>query len=95
MHARFSPRSLNDLHQIRQYIAKDNEAAADRIVMRIFMSVEQMESFPFLGAPGRMDNTRELLVPGTKYLMVYSLPDEYHIDIERILHSARQFPPTD
>lgn len=40
-----------------------------------------------------MPQTRELSVPRTPYIMVYTLPDEFHIDIETIIHMRQQFPP--
>ncbi len=40
-----------------------------------------------------MEGTRELIMRGMPYYAVYSLPDEYHIDIERVLHGAQIWPP--
>lgn len=48
--------------------------------------------FPFLGRVGQLDGTREMTVPRTEYRIVYTLPDDYHIDVERVLHAKLKYP---
>ena len=93
MHVRLSDKAEADLEQIHSYIAERNKAAADRIVDTLLATAYQLESFPLLGRPGREPDTRELSVPRTPYFIVYTLPDEYHLDIEAFIHERQQFPP--
>ena len=93
MHVRFSPTAEADLDAIHDYIAEENAIAALRIVDALLLAADQLGAFPFLGRPGRVDGTRELIVPRTPYMMVYTLPDIYHVDIETIVHTRRQWPP--
>lgn len=93
MHVRFSRTAEADLDAIHDYIAEHNQGAARRIVDALILAADQLGSFPFLGRPGRVDGTRELTVPRTPYIMIYTLPDAYHVDIETIIHTRRQWPP--
>ncbi len=93
MHIRFSPDARADLNHIRNHIALQSERSAERVIHAILHAVSYLEKFPFLGRGGRVDGTRELSVQRYPYIIVYTLPDQYHVDIERVLHSRQQFPP--
>lgn len=95
MHARFSRLARADLRSIHSYLVERNPDAAVRVIDRIMIGAATLESFPLLGRPGRVEATRELIVRGLPYIVVYSLPDEYHIDIERVLHGAQLWPPVE
>lgn len=95
MHVRFSPRAKADLRSIYSCIAQQNPSAAVRVVDRVLIAISHLETFPLLGRTGRVYGTRELVMRGLPYYAVYSLPDEYHIDVERVLHGARMWPPED
>jgi toxin ParE1/3/4 len=51
-----------------------------------------LEDFPQLGHPGSVDGTRELLVRGLPYLVVYALTSADYIDIVAIVHARRNYP---
>jgi plasmid stabilization system protein ParE len=62
----WSPEAIQDLISIRAYIAEENPAAARRIVLRILHDVEHLlPDNPQMGRPGRVPETRELVVPRT------------------------------
>ena len=44
-----------------------------------------------MGRQGRIDNTRELVIGNTPYIVIYRIKNDA-IEILRILHSARKFP---
>lgn len=92
MHVRFSDEASGDLQRIRDYIAGRNPTAAQRVVDTILITAYQLESFPFLGRHGRVPSTREISIPKYPYFIVYTLPDEYHIDIEAIFHTSQLYP---
>ncbi|MEO1151004.1 MAG: type II toxin-antitoxin system RelE/ParE family toxin [Pseudomonadota bacterium] len=92
MHIRFADDARADIHSIRDYLHPKNPAACERVLITIFATIDQLENFPFLGRPGRVEDTRELSVTRYPFVIVYTLPDDYHIDIERILHTSRQYP---
>ena len=44
-----------------------------------------------MGRPGRVPGTRELVIPGTPYIVPYRVQGEA-IQILRVYHSARRWP---
>lgn len=95
MHVRFSNSAEADLDQIHDYIAARNKQAAIRVVVAITSLCDQLGNFPFLGREGRVEGTREISVPRTPYFIVYVISDEYHLDIEAIIHERLQYPEED
>ncbi len=93
MHARLTQDAEADLDAILVYLEPRNPQGLQRILSAIFTTIAQLENFPFLGRDGRVDGTREIIVPRTPFIIVYSLADEYYIDIDRIFHGRQQYPP--
>jgi toxin ParE1/3/4 len=63
------------------------------VLTAIFTVAEQLESFPLMGRVGEVEGTREITVPRTPFRLIYTLDEPYFIDIVRVLHGARQYPP--
>ncbi len=63
MKLRYTRRAKTDLSEIFDYIAQDNPHAAARIVSKIRNSLSGLTANPSLGRPGRIDDTRELVIP--------------------------------
>ncbi len=91
MEVTWRPIALEDLAEVRDYIARDNPAAADRVVLAIRTAVARLANFPHLGRPGRVDRTRELVVTGTPYIAAYAVVGG-QVMILSVLHSARKWP---
>lgn len=88
----WSPEALQDLSDIRAFIAQDNPGAAKNIVARIVTLVnEQLPVNPEIGRTGRVAGTRELVIASTPFVVPYRIRDE-HIDILRVYHAARMWP---
>jgi len=83
--------ALNDLISAGEYIAKDNPGAAKRMADRVQEAVENLIDNPSIGKPGRLERTREFVVTGTPFIVVYWLK-EGTIQILRILHHAQKWP---
>ena len=79
-----------DLDRIVDYIAKDNPMAAVNIWDEIESQVERLRDFPRSGRAGRMPETRELVVTGTPFIVVYIVGDD--VDLIRVLHGAQKWP---
>ena len=69
----WSPRGVEHLAHLRSYIARDNPKAANQIAGTLLDAVERLAELPNLGRPGRVAGTRELVVPGTPYVIPYRL----------------------
>lgn len=79
-----------DLEALTDYIAEDNPTKALEIFSTISLSVEKLKLFPYVGCEGRVERTRELIVPGLSYIVVYSISKE--IRILAVLHTSRKWP---
>ncbi len=87
----WAPGAIEDLKQLRAYIARDNPRAAADIAAKVLEAVERLPSFPASGRPGRVPNTRDLVVPGTPLVIPYTVTDR-GIEIIAVLHGARRWP---
>jgi toxin ParE1/3/4 len=74
-----------------EYVGREDPAAAARLEIAIKTAVEQLSNFPALGRAGRVPGTRELVVPGTPYLIPYRVRHKI-VEIIRVFHGARKWP---
>lgn len=93
LRVRWLRKALANLEAHAQYIARDNPDAARRVVAAIERSVAVVARYPASGRPGRVDGTRELVVPGAPYILPYRVRGQA-VEILRVLHAARKWPPT-
>ena len=84
-------RARHDLQAVREYIAEVNPGAARQVAQRILQAVGLLAEQPSLGRPGRVPETRELVITGTPHIAAYRVVDDT-IVILRVLHGARQWP---
>lgn len=92
MPIRWTLPAAGDLTQICDYIKKHgNAAAARRVALSIYDGVSLLAKFPRRGRPGRSPNSRELVLTGLPYLVVYRLGKDI-VEILRILHGAQEWP---
>ena len=88
----WQPQAIEDLGSLKRYIAADNPAAASRVVTTIVSLVgKQVGTFPETGRSGRIEGTRELVVPRMPYIVVYRVKADA-IDILAVHHAARRWP---
>jgi addiction module RelE/StbE family toxin len=91
MNLNWSPAAGADRHSILRFIAEDNLAAALRVDQFIQEAVDGLLLFPAKGRIGRVNGTRELVIPGIPYLVIYVVEFD-QILILRILHGAMRWP---
>jgi len=87
-----SDRATADLDEIWLYIAQNNPDAADKFIG------ELTSRFPKLASMPKMARLREELSPGLRSLpvgryIVFYRQNEDGVEIIRVLHGARNFPP--
>jgi len=83
--------ALTDLISAGEYISQDNPQAARRMASRVKESVEHLGDHPNLGRPGRLSDTKELVVSGTPFIVVYWIKNG-GIQVLRLLHHAKRWP---
>ena len=93
MQLRWLTKAIRNLNDEAEYIAENDPAAARRLVQHIYGAVNLLADNPALGHPGRIYGTRELVVPGTRYIIPYRVrPRLKRIEILRVIHSSRRLP---
>jgi addiction module RelE/StbE family toxin len=85
------PLAEADLSEIVRYVASENPIAAYDLHRKIVGHAAILAEHPLIGRPGRIDDTRELVVPRTHYIVAYRLAGETII-VLRVLHTARRWP---
>ena len=53
--------------------------------------MEKLETWSAIGRPGRLLHTRELVIPGTPFVVLCTVADE-DIQIVAVIHSAWKWP---
>ena len=88
----FTRRYLQELVRIGDYIAERNPRAAARVVNEIHLRTGRLLSAnPFVGRPGEIKGTRELVVVGTPYIVAYRVT-ESQVEVLFVQHGAREWP---
>jgi toxin ParE1/3/4 len=92
LNLRWLPEAERNFTSQIDYVADRNVSAAIRMGDLIEAAVSRLSDFPESGRIGRVAGTRELVVTGTPYVVVYSvLPDA--VLILCILHGRQMWPP--
>ena len=84
-------KALYDLDAIEGFIERDNPLAARQMERRIKQAVFMLAAHPMIGRSGRVPRTRELVVPGTPYIVAYTITKS-GITVLTVLHGARKWP---
>lgn len=84
--------AVEDLLQISDYTLKHFGAAqARRTALAISSAAESISDFPSLGRTGRKSGTRELVIAGLPFVIVYRVRPDV-IEVVRVLHGSRKWP---
>ena len=87
------PAAERDLFALTDYIAEDNPQAALRVYDSIRKTVNRLATFPQSGRTGRVEGTRELVIPGLPYIVVYSINGQ-DVKVWAVYHTSRIWPDT-
>ena len=91
LQVRWTPSAAKDLREITRYIRRDNPDAARAVAKRLYDEAECLNILPGRGRIGKVPGTRELIVPGLPYIVVYQVISTA-VRILRIYHGARNWP---
>jgi plasmid stabilization system protein ParE len=84
-------RAREDLELAQRYIEQHDPGAATRIGERILAAAVTLATAPQIGRPGGVDETRELVVPHTPFILAYAVIDG-EIVILDVVHGAQEWP---
>ncbi len=85
---RWTDAAVLDLRTIHDFIAAENPLLAARIAGLIVKKADTLDTFPGRGRSGRDDISRELVLSGWPWIIVYDI-GEGEVQILRVLHSAQ------
>lgn len=91
MRVKWTRRALINLDDTVEYIAGDNQVAAQKTAQQIWDSSQMLALQPGLGRPGRVPTTRELVIPNLPYILPYCQQGDT-IYILRVMHTAMMWP---
>ena len=85
----YSKNAILDLNSLETYISKDNPIAARKVANNILLAVKLLETMPKIGRPGKIKETRELIIHNLPYLVRYKINKET-IQIINVFHTSRK-----
>lgn len=91
MKLKWTTPASRDLVAVHDYLRFENLPAADRILDEIITAAEMLAKHPRLGRVGRAAGTRELVISGTPFLVMYRLKEDT-VQILAVLHGKRRWP---
>ena len=92
MRVRWARPATCDLDVIEAYIAEDNPSIAMDGVLRVIDKVEGLlPEHPRIGRLGRVEGTRELVIDGLPYIVIYREAVQ-EIQVLRVLRDSQQWP---
>jgi toxin ParE1/3/4 len=87
MKLKWSRSALADLQEILDYINQDSPQAAQALAAGFKQTAEHLTQHPFIGRPGEIDTSRELMLH-RNYLLTYRVSSEA-VEILQIWHVAQ------
>ena len=91
LQVRWTPSAAKDLQGITRHIRKDNPSAARSVAETLFSAANSLDQFPLRGRPGKIAGTRELVIVGLPYIIVYRVKGAA-VHILHVYHGARDWP---
>jgi toxin ParE1/3/4 len=91
MPIRWLHKALRSLEQAHDFLAQESPEAAIQLVFKIRAATNKLASYPAMGRPGRVDGTKELVILGSPYLVIYRVKGQ-RVEILRVLHGSRKYP---
>ena len=91
MQVKWLTKTLANLTDEADYIAKESPASAKVFFAHVIASVEQLKEHPHLGRAGRVTGTRELIITHYPYIVPYRIKNG-SVEILRVFHTARAWP---
>jgi toxin ParE1/3/4 len=87
----WSASAVRQLQEVVDYLQDESAARAVTIRRRILATVGLIGQMPDSGRTGRIDGTREAVVPRSPYIVVYQVSTET-VEVLGVWHAAREWP---
>lgn len=93
MRVRWSLPARQQLDRHAAQIAVDSPAAARQVVQRVRAASRALGDHPLIGRPGRVVDTRELVVAHTSLTVAYRAIGQT-VFVVAVVHQAQAWPPS-
>ena len=91
MRIRWTPPAAADLQNISDYLREHHPQYRQPTLRKLYQKIRALRDAPYVGRPGRVEGTRELLFPPLPYIVVYQVK-ENAVEISRVFHGAQDWP---
>lgn len=91
MRIRWTPPAAADLQRISDYLKEHHPQYRQPTMRKLYEKIRALKDAPYIGRPGRIEGTREILFPPMPYIAVYRV-HEQSIEIWRIWHTKQDRP---
>jgi addiction module RelE/StbE family toxin len=89
---RWQAQAQKDFEGILYYLLEQQSSAGPSVIKDItHFTTKQLQTAPLSGRLGRVDGTRELIVPRPQYVVVYRVSND-EIQVLSVRHQARLWP---
>ena len=91
MRVKWTRKVLVNLDNAVEFIAADKPTAATEVALKIWNAAKILADQPGMGRPGRIQGTRELVIPSLPYILPYMEKDG-GVFILRVMHTSMKWP---
>ncbi len=75
---------------IADSLSGEQPSVMETQIQLIRQAARTLQTFPKRGRPGRISGTRELVVSGTPYFLVYAMQEQL-VEVLAVIHGARRW----
>ena len=92
MKLRWTPRAVADLEEISDYLVVAAPQAWEQLLQRLEHLTDLLLDFPLMGKAGLVKDTREFVLVGTPYILVFQLKNDAVV-IVSVRDGRMRMPP--
>ena len=91
MRIRWTPPAAADLQNIADYLKEHHPNYRQPTMRKLYQKIRALRNAPYVGRPGSVEGTRELLFLPLPYIAVYRVMEQT-IEIWRVYHTSQDRP---
>jgi addiction module RelE/StbE family toxin len=88
MRIRWTPPAVADMQAISDYLQIHSPHYRQPTMRKLYDNIRALKDAPYVGRPGQIEGTRELLFPPMPYIAVYRVQGQA-VEIWRIYHASQ------
>lgn len=95
MRIRWTDLAVTDLDIIEEHISTESSSTiAIDVILKIIDTTDMvLSAHPRAGRLGRVSGTRESVIDGIPFIVIYRKIDTIQLQVLRVLHDAQEWPP--